>query len=59
MSAVDTSSEEFRRECEAREVLGWEFSKRKPFLDMVEKARGREARRELEAEILKQYQASK
>lgn len=51
--------EQRRKECEAREVLSWDFAKRKPYLELVEKKRGQQARRELEAEIIKQFKEKK
>ena len=49
----------YRRECEARTVLSWPFEKRKPYLDLVEKHRGSEARKYLEQEIIKQHKLAK
>lgn len=46
-------SEEYRAECEAREVLSWKLADRRKFLVEVEKHRGTEGRRKLEEEILK------
>lgn len=52
-------TEKHRKECEARTVLSWEFSKRRPYLDLVEKKRGVAARKELELEIRRQHNLAK
>ncbi|MFY3577146.1 DUF7696 family protein [Achromobacter xylosoxidans] len=54
-----SSSEEHRRECEARQILAWPFEKRRPYLELVGKRRGAEAREELEMEVKKQYRLNK
>lgn len=51
--------ERYRKECEARQVLKWPFEKRKPYLELVGKKRGEQARMELEAEIIRQHRLAK
>jgi len=51
--------EQHRKECEARQVLKWPFEKRKPYLELVGKRRGEQARMELEAEIIRQHRMAK
>lgn len=51
--------EQYRKECEARQVLKWPFDQRKPYLELVGKKRGEQARMELEQEIIRQYRMSK
>ena len=46
-------SEEWRSECEAREVLNWKLADRRKFLVEVEKHRGLKGRQKLEEEILR------
>jgi len=45
------SSEEWRKECEARELLTWPLAKRRKQLDLVEQKRGWQARLELQDEM--------
>jgi len=52
---VGELSEARRRECEARHVLRLPFDRRKPYLDLVAKKRGSEARQDLEQEIKRQF----
>ncbi len=52
-SAIDTYSEAWRLECEAREVLSWKLADRRKFLVEVEKHRGLKGRQKLEEEILR------
>ena len=52
-SAIDTYSEAWRAECEAREVLSWKLADRRKFLVEVEKHRGIEGRRKLEEELIR------
>jgi len=52
-SAIDTYSEAWKAECEAREVLSWKLADRRKFLVKVEEHRGLESRRKLEEEILR------
>jgi len=52
---VDTNSEDWRRICEATSTLKTEKQQRIKYLNLVEKHRGTVARRELEVEILKQW----
>lgn len=53
------NTEQHRKECEARQVLQWPFEKRKPYLELVGKRRGEQARMELEKEIIRQYRLAK
>ena len=48
-------SEEWRKICEATSTLKTEKQQRIKYLNLVEKHRGKVARQELEAEILKQW----
>ena len=48
-------SEEWRRICEATSTLKTSLEQRRKYLDLVEKHRGKVARQELEAEIVKQF----
>jgi len=50
---MDTYSEAWRAECEAREVLSWKLADRRKFLVKVEEHRGLEGRQKLEEEILR------
>jgi hypothetical protein len=52
---MNTSSEEWRNECEARELLTWPLTKRRKQLDLVEQKRGWQARLELQDEMEKQW----
>jgi hypothetical protein len=48
---MNTSSEEWRKECEARELLTWPLAKRRKQLDLVQQKRGWQARLELQDEM--------
>jgi hypothetical protein len=48
---MDKSSEEWRNECEARELLTWPLAKRRKQLDLVQQKRGWQARLELQDEM--------
>jgi len=52
---MDLKSEEWRRICEATSTLSTPLQQRRKYLALVEKHRGKVARRELEVEILKQW----
>lgn len=52
---MDTYSEDWRRICEATSTLKTEKQQRIKYLNLVEEKRGIVARRELEVEILKQW----
>lgn len=56
---MDTYSEEYRRITEATSTLKTNLQQRRKYLDLVEKHRGKVARQELEAEILKQWKILK
>ncbi len=49
---VDTSSEDYRIECEAKAILRLEFNSRKPLLEDIERRRGKDMRKKLEARIV-------
>lgn len=51
---IDTSSEEWRRQCEARHVLSLPFAKRAPYLNRVGGLRGEQAQKYLEHEVRRQ-----
>ena len=48
---MDKSSEIWRKECEARELLTWPLAKRRKQLDLVQQKRGWQARLELQDEM--------
>lgn len=48
---LDTYTEAWRLECEARSILLMRFNERRAFLDMVGKKRGKEAQEKLEVEV--------
>ncbi len=52
---VGARTEARRRECEARHVLTLPFDRRKPYLDLVGKRRGADARQDLEQEVKRQF----
>ena len=52
-------SEEWRKECEARELLTWPLAKRRKQLDLVEQKRGWQARLELQDEMESQWRKAK
>lgn len=52
-------TEQHRKQCEARTVLSWPLNDRRAHLDLVEKRRGIPGRRELEAEMIRQFNARK
>ena len=58
LDSRDTYSEQWRRECEARSVLGLPFNQRKQHLNDIEKIRGKAARQYLEEEIIRQWKKS-
>jgi hypothetical protein len=47
----ETYSEEWRNECEARELLSWPLAKRRKQLDLVQQKRGWQARLKLQDEM--------
>lgn len=57
---TDTWSETYRHQCEVRYIILHRVAKgrewARDFLDKVEKARGKAARKRLEADILEQWQ---
>jgi hypothetical protein len=56
---VDTSSEEWRNECEARELLTWPLAKRRKQLALIYEKRGEAGYQKLTAEMQKQWEQSK
>lgn len=48
---MDKCSNEWRKECEARELLTWPLAKRRKQLDLVQQKRGWQARLELQDEM--------
>ena len=56
---MDKSSEKWRNECEARELLKWPLAERRKQLDLVEQKRGWQARLELQDEMRNQWQTKK
>ena len=48
---MDKNSQEWRKECEARELLTWPLAKRRKQLDLVEQKRGWQSRLELQDEM--------
>lgn len=52
---LDTSSEEWRAECEARLVASWKPDRIRAYLELVEKARGVEAAQKLRLAARKLY----
>ena len=50
-SLKNSYSEEWRKECEARDLLTWPLAKRRKQLDLVEQKRGWQARLELQDEM--------
>ena len=53
----ETFMSAYRLACEAITMLGWSLEARRGFLDRVEKARGGDARRALEAAFLERWEA--
>ena len=53
------NSEEWRRECEARELLSWSLEKRRKQLDLVQQKRGWEARLYLQDEMERLWKLQK
>ena len=49
------TSEQYRKECEARQVLKWGREKRKEYYQGVKFNRGEAAKNELIAEVRRQY----
>jgi hypothetical protein len=52
-------SEEWRKECEARELLTWPLAKRRKQLDLVQQKRGWQARLELQDEMEKLWKLAR
>jgi len=56
---VDTWSEEYRSQCEARELLRWSLADRRKQLTLVYEKRGHEAWLKLTDEMTKQWKLMK
>ncbi|MGI9215068.1 MAG: DUF7696 family protein [Gammaproteobacteria bacterium] len=56
---IDKYSEEWRKECEARELLTWSLDKRRKQLDLVQQKRGWEARVILQNEMERLWKLQK
>ena len=56
---MDKSSQEWRKQCEARELLTWPLAERRKQLYLVEQKRGWQARIELQDEMESQWQQKK
>lgn len=56
---MDKSSEEWRKECEARELLSWPLDKRRKQLDLVQQKRGWQARLDLQDEMERLWKLTK
>ena len=52
---MNTSSEQFRRECEARHIMMFPKDRRKAYYQGVKEKRGEAAEKELIAEVKRQY----
>lgn len=59
MNALNKSSEEWRNECEARELLTWPLSDRRKQLAKVYEKRGHEAYLKLTDEMTRQWKLQK
>jgi hypothetical protein len=57
--SINTSSEEWRNECEARELLTWPLAKRRKQLALIYEKRGEAGYQKLTAEMQKQWEQSK
>jgi hypothetical protein len=56
---MDKSSEEWRNECEARELLKWPLPNRRKQLDLVHQKRGWDARLKLQDEMERQWKLTR
>ena len=56
---MDTNSEEWRLECEARELLKWSLKNRKKQIALVWEKRGGESAIKLQDEITRQWKLQK
>ena len=56
---MDKSSEEWRNECEARELSTWPLTKRRKQLDLVQEKRGLQARLILQDEMERQWKLTR
>ena len=56
---MDKCSNEWRKECEARELLTWPLAKRRKQLDLVEQKRGWQAKLELQDEMEKLWKLAR
>ena len=58
-SLTPGQTEQYRRECEARWVLGLPKQDRKPWLNSIGERRGKDAQAYLEEEVIRQYRLMK
>ncbi len=56
---IDTWSEEYRKQCEARELLSWSLADRRKQLNLIQEKRGWLARLELQDEMERLWKAAK
>jgi hypothetical protein len=56
---IDTYSEEYRNQCEARELLTWPLADRRKQLALIAQKRGHEAYSKLTDEMTRQWKAAK
>lgn len=56
---IDTYTEKYRNECEARELLSWPLAARRKQLDLVHEKRGHEAYLKLTDEMTRQWKLLK
>lgn len=56
---IDTYSEEYRKECEARELLSWSLADRRKQLNLIQEKRGWIARLELQDEMERLWKLQK
>jgi hypothetical protein len=56
---MNKNSEEWRKECEARELLTWPLAKRRKQLDLVQEKRGLQARLILQDEMSRQWKLTR
>jgi len=56
---MDTSSEEWRNICEAKDLLTWPLAKRRKQLALIYEKRGEAGYQKLTAEMQKQWEQSK
>lgn len=57
VTPLQTFTERFRQECEAREVLGWDKGRRRAYYAQVKAKRGEQAMQQLVADVKRLWQA--